>query len=90
MEIKTNVTPARYFDKRIEKSDKGLVNKSSIVPDRRSSEIILIVIAGIRIIKMNGEISKNGIILDSPDSRRFEKRYLLLGMIQCNKPDAMR
>ena len=67
----TKVTPAKYFAKRILKSEIGRVNNNSIVPVRRSSAIDRIVIAGINIKKIKGDRLKKGIKSDSDPSSRF-------------------
>jgi hypothetical protein len=90
IETITSEIPAKYLDKRILISERGRVNKSSIVPDLLSSAIILIVIAGIKIIKMKGDTSKKGIRLSSPLSNKFAPKSRLFGNTQCNKPEAIR
>ena len=72
IEITTSVTPAKYLLQIIEKSDIGRVKRSSIVPVRFSSAKDLMVIAGIRIQKINGAIPKNVFKSAVPPSITFE------------------
>lgn len=60
-EITNKETPAKYFAKRIDKSEIGFVKSNSIVPFFRSSAIDFIVMAGIKIKKIKGDKLKNGI-----------------------------
>ena len=71
MEIKTSVTPARYFVRIMVRSVMGFVNNNSIVPVLFSSENERIVMAGIKIIKITGLIPKNGLRSAVPPSRIF-------------------
>jgi hypothetical protein len=61
MAITINVTPAKYLANKILISEIGRVNNNSIVPVLRSSAIERMVIAGIKIKRINGERLKNGI-----------------------------
>jgi hypothetical protein len=67
----SRLTPAKYFAKRILKSEIGRVKSSSIVPVLRSSAIDRMVIAGMRIKKIIGEVLKKGIKSDSAPSKRL-------------------
>ena len=49
--------------------DKGLVSKSSMVPSFCSSEKLFMEMAGIRKIKIQGAILKNGLIVAKPLSK---------------------
>ena len=84
--ITSNATPAKYFAKMSLKSEMGRVNKSSMVPVRRSSAIERMVIAGIRIKKITGDKLKKGIISASVPSNRF----VLYVSTQWNNPDAIK
>jgi hypothetical protein len=90
MDMKTSVIPAKYLARTMFKSEIGLVNNNSIVPDLRSSAIIRMVIAGIRIMKIKGVMVKKGIRLDSLLSNKLAYKYLLFGINQCNSPEAIR
>lgn len=67
----TNKTPAKYFPKIMPVSVIGLVKSSSMVPVLLSSEKDFMVMAGIRMIKIMGLISKNGLKSAYPASKRL-------------------
>ena len=81
-----SVTLARYFAKRILKSEIGRVKSSSIVPVRRSSAIDRMVIAGISIRKTIGEELKNGMRSASAPSSKLASEEAT----QCQIPEDIR
>lgn len=66
-----NTNDAKNLPSTIWVSVTGVVQRSSIVPERFSSAIVLIVIAGIKNIKINGTTEKIFLIVASFTKKRF-------------------